>query len=223
MLIYCHSQLTLTLLVNTVVLMSSRSYSGLWHFQLMRACCLAVFWWGRKGTEWRVAKFSRWPSLAPSLLFLSHNPLFHPARIVPPVLFPATTQWKHGAVGAEQNTVWFCVSLSLWLIDNVRLLDNSDNTVIAHVSVCVCVCVLCCGKIQVCEHALSHFVRRLILCWISVCVTLLCPLQGGPSLLNAAAQSFYTWTHTRLRSLLKMQLGGKRFHYRQAAGMKNHS
>lgn len=50
-------------------------------------------------------RISRWPSLTPSHLFLSHNPLFQPARIVPPVLFPATAQWKHGAVCAEQNTV----------------------------------------------------------------------------------------------------------------------
>lgn len=170
-------------------------------------------WWGHAVLRFSVGEgkgqsceISRWPSLTPSRLFLSHNPLFQPVRIVPPVLFPATAQWKHGAVVAEQNTVWFSVSLSLWLIDSVRLLDNSDNTII-----CVCLW-LCCGQIWVCEHALSHFVRGFILCWMSVCVTVLCLLQGGPSLLKAGAQSFtpgLTQTSTE-------------FCYRQAAGMKNH-
>lgn len=36
-------------------------------------------------------------------------------------------------------------------------------------------CVLCCGMIQVCEHAVSHFVRGLILC--SMCHSVSLPSE----------------------------------------------
>lgn len=122
------------------------------------------------------------PSFPPSQSFTSPSEDRTPCSF-----FRAITQWRHGAVGAEQHTVWFCASLSLWLIDNFRVLDNSDKTTISHVSVCVFVGW---GMIRVCEHAVSHFVRGLILCCMSVCVIVLCPLQRSPSLLKAAAQSF---------------------------------
>lgn len=124
------------------------------------------------------------PSLLPSLTILH----FTQRGLYPLFFFRAITQWRHGAVGAEQHTVWFCASLSLWPIDNFRVLDNSDKTTVSHVF-CVCVFV-CWGMIRVRERAVSHFVRGLILCCMSVCVIVLCPLQRSPSLLKAAAQSF---------------------------------
>lgn len=50
------------------------------------------------------------PSPLPPSSFLPHNPSLHSSRMVLSVLFPAVTQWRHGAVSAEQHTVWFCPS-----------------------------------------------------------------------------------------------------------------
>lgn len=72
-----------------------------WHFQLIRVCCVAFLSDGegkRHKGEWCNFEMAWWavhsptrpaviphPSLPPSL---PHNPSLHPARIVPPVLFP---------------------------------------------------------------------------------------------------------------------------------------
>lgn len=57
-----------------------------------------------------------------------------------------------------------------------------------HMFQCVRVAVL--GSDSSVWAAVSHFVSGLILCCMSVCVTLLCPLQRGPNLSEAAAQPF---------------------------------
>ncbi len=116
-----------------------------WHSDQGMSCCSLPMRKERdrtaSGAMWRWAVHSPTqpvviphPSSPPSLFFLSHNPSLHAAGIVPPALFPASTQWRLGAVGAEQHAVWF----SLWLIVSVGVLDNREKT--CHMLKCVYVC-----------------------------------------------------------------------------------
>lgn len=154
-----------------------------------------------KKTWWAVYSPTRPVVIPPSSLypFLLHNPSLHPARSALAVLFPATTQWRHGDVGTEQHSVWLCACLSLWLIDNVGMLDNSDQATISHVSVCACAWERERAWDEewfgVCEHAVSHFVRGLILCCTSVwvCHSVVPPLEE-PHALGGCSSVFYTWT-----------------------------
>lgn len=125
------------------------------------------------------------PSLLPSLTILH----FTQRGSYPLFFFRAITQWRHGAVGAEQHTVWFCASLSLWPIDNFRVLDNSDKTTVSHV---FCVCVLrndssawaCCESLCERAHSLLH---------VSVCHSVVPPSEE-PQPLEGSSSVFYTWT-----------------------------
>lgn len=119
----------------------------------------------------------------PSLLFHSHDQSLHPARFVLPVLFPAITQWRHGAVGDEQHTSHFCASLSFWLVDNVKALDDMDKTAISHVCVCVCVAVL---WMALSVWACSDSLREGLFSVECQCVSQCCAPQRSPSPLKAA-------------------------------------
>lgn len=167
-------------------------------FPAVKGCCFVVFWWGRKETQasgaiWLDEQFtvahSQWSAHAPLPPFPLSQPLTTASKDRTPCSFSG-----HGTMGAwcrrrRTNTLHDSVTLSLWLIDNVGVLDNSDKLE-CHMFHCLSVCVGLCfiTKCSMCEHAVSHFVRGLILCWMSVCHTCFPPSREPQLLLKAAAQ-----------------------------------
>lgn len=149
--------------------------------------------WGRKEADGRVAQSRGGPMSSSSTRAVSQSvvspslPLPRPRFAqgsYPLFSFRAATQWSHGAVGAARHTVCFCSSVSLWLSDNIGVLDNCDKTRTAHVWVCVCVCER--------NAVVSHCERTHSLLNVSVCHSGLPPSEE-PQPFESSCTAFYTW------------------------------
>lgn len=170
-------------------------------FPAVKGCCFVVFWWGRKETRasgaiWLDEQFtvahSQWSAHAPLPPFPLSQPLTTASEDRTPCSFSG-----HGTMGAwcrrrRTNTLHDSVTLSLWLIDNVGVLDNSDKLE-CHMFHCLSVCrpVFHYKMLNVWARCESLCQRTHSLLNVSVSY-LFSPFTGAPAPLEGSSSAYYT-------------------------------